>query len=219
MLGLGEVSKAEGTGGEVTVADAALLPGLQGKAATPPGGLYSCAAGEPVAVAGGKPLVTRVELDNGSRVLYLNYAAGQAGTRGLDGLILGDLLRSRGCVPSSDESADVYCHTYGVGPGNVAVLWARAPLEAFRFEYRGDIDQRLSYRSDVDVELRIAAAPGAWRTYDYLEGAESVVQADGRGLPYRLRGSCCALVYYGPDTAEWREWLQRVKAAPRPGEV
>jgi len=56
-----------------------------------------------------------------SRV-YLNYAAGQPGTRELDGKLTGALFALAGCAPTALDAAAAYCHTFDTGPDKAAVL-------------------------------------------------------------------------------------------------
>lgn len=219
LLGLGEITvggAAEGVVSQVSPGLAAAL--APGQAPSLPGGLYQTAQGEAVARIGDAALVTRAARPNGSVVYYLNYAAGQPETRQLDGAIVGRLLEQAVCARRASDADRVYCHTFEVAGGHAAVIWSRDACDRFRFEYRDDIEQRMPYRDGtVDVLLRLAVAGGTYRVYDFLADTESVGQAGADGLPVRLSGRTCALLYYGADTPEWQQAVARLKGSWRPG--
>ena len=108
----------------------------------------------------------------------------------------------------------MYCHTFDTGPGHVAVVWSRDACDRFAFEYRSDIVQRMNYADPaVSAVVSLAVPPGRYLTYDFLSRTE-VLQDAGNGLELELDGTSCALVYFGADTPQWREFLSRVRQAP-----
>jgi len=217
-LGLGTISTAPALVGQVTAAEGWTAGAVT--AGTPvslPGAAFACSAGTVLARVGEQPLVTQATRPNGSRVIYLNYAAGQAETRDLDRQLLRAALATAGVVPVT-PTPGVYCHAYKAGPGTVVLLWSLGACERFRFEYRGDIEQRLSYRDPAtDLAVRIAAPTGPCRVFDWLEQQEHVVAAPDGILTLTLQGRSCALYYYGPDTPACRSWTEALRRAPRPG--
>jgi hypothetical protein len=182
-----------------------------------PGNAFLCGAGTALATLGERPLVTEATRPNGSRVVYLNYAAGQAETRDVDRRLLRAALASAGVAPTT-PTPGVYCHTYTAGPGTVAVLWSLDACERFKFEYRGDIEQRLAYRDPkTAVAAQVTVPPGSYRVLDWLEQQELTTAAADGALTLGLQGRTCAVYYYGADTPEWRACLERARKTPLPG--
>lgn len=216
-LGLGVIRVAPASPGPLSAARGWAAAALRvGEALNPPGGFFQCSAGEPLASLGAQALVTEAPRANGSRVLYLNYAAGQAETRDLDRRLLGAALASAGVVPTT-ATPGVYCHTYAVGPGTVAVLWSVEACERFRFEYRNDVEQRLPYHDPaVNLTVQVTVPAGSYRVLDWLAQQERAASAPAGTLDLDLRGRSCAMYYYGPDTPAWNACLERARQAPLP---
>ena len=217
-LGLGEISAAPASAGQVTTAAGWTAAALAaGGTVNLPGATFLCGAGIALATVGERPLVTEAARPNGSRVVYLNYAAGQAETRDLDRRLLKAALATAGVAPTT-ATPEVYCHTYQAGPGTVAVLWILDACERFTFEYRSDIEQRLAYRDPkTAVAVQVTVPAGAYRVLDWLERQEQVATAPEGALSLGLQGRSCALYYFGPDTPDWRAYLDAVRKAPLPG--
>jgi hypothetical protein len=218
-LGLGEISTGAALAADpLTTADGWTARALAvGRTVKLPGPLFQCSAGTPLATLGTQALVTTATRANGSRVVYLNYAAGQPETRDVDQQLLRAALASAGS-PATTVTPGVYCHTYAVGAGTVAVLWSTAACERFKFEYRGDIEQRLAYRDPaVDIAVQVSVPAGSYRVLDWLEQQEQVSAAAEGTLTLKLQGRSCALYYFGPDTAAWQASLEGLRQAPLPG--
>lgn len=218
-LGLGTLSTAPAAAvSPVTAAEGWAAAALAvGTPVSLPGAAFACTAGTALAKAGERALVTEATRPNGSRVVYLNYAAGQAETRDLDRSLLRAALATAGVVPVT-PTPGVYCHTYQAGPGMVVVLWSLGACERFHFEYRNDIDQRLAYRDPAtDVAVRIAVPAGPCRVLDWLDRQEQMVAAPDGALTLALQGRSCALYYIGPDTPAFQSWTEPRRQAPRPG--
>ncbi|NCO42511.1 MAG: hypothetical protein AUJ96_01650 [Armatimonadetes bacterium CG2_30_66_41] len=74
----------------------------------------------------------------------------------------------------------------------------------------------MAYRdAAVEVPVRVAAAPGTYRLYDFFADTEELRTAEAGGLSLSLRGRSCALLYFGADTAEWRARLVEIRDAAK----
>jgi hypothetical protein len=217
-LGLGEISAGGTLNGSVTTAREWTAEALTvGDAVRVPGAAFRSGEGRVLAEVGGQVLVTEAQRANGNRVVYLDYAAGQPETQELDRGLLRAALASAGCTAVTDTPG-VYCHTYKAGPGAVAVLWSVTACARFKFEYRGDIEQRMTYRDDsVAVAVRVRTPEGRYRVLNWLGQDETVTTTEDGTLPLDLTGRSCAVHYFGPDTPEWQTYPERVRKAPRPG--
>ena len=92
-------------------------------------------------------------------------------------------------------------------------VWSKT---AFRQQYRYEDLMYKDVVAGADVRAEIAVAKdGVYRVYRPLANREELVTAAGGRLPLALGDAFCELFYYGEDTAEYRAFLETVKAERR----
>jgi len=176
------------------------------------GGLFGLSGeGRRLVLTDAGPLVSEVHRLNGSRLVYLHYAAGQHETEQLDRTLLTAILSDTVNVQPAAGSA--YVHTYRIPHGAVTVLYDKGTCEAFHFVYDRR-KQRFPYNApDVRCSICLSVrAATAYRIYDFLGDRERVTNSGPKGvLTLGLSGVSCALVYHGQDTPEWRETIASLR--------
>ena len=183
---------------------------------------WAPAGGKVLATVGSKPLVTRLDRADGSRIIYCHLRfqlLPEELKQKLTAAIAAELALPQLALPV--EKRPALAHVYNFAAGNAAVvLWDRARLEAngYYAGYRSKEEwakmSRFTYHnSGANGAVRLLRAePGRYRILALPSGREFTVENQPDGMLLELDNRLCELFLVGRDTPEWQAKLGLVKA-------
>jgi hypothetical protein len=178
---------------------------------------------EVLATVNGKPLVSRLQSADGSVIVYLHVRLNllEDSMKQAVTTLIADTLDLPRLAKPTDKTALLHAYKLPEDGVTAAILWDKKALEA-RGYYAGyrpanewSVDNRYNYNMPgADGAVRyIVPAPGDYRVYQFVAGKESVVTADeDLTITLALDNQLCDLFYVAPDTAQWQEKLEEIKA-------
>lgn len=176
----------------------------------------------------GSPLLSCLERGNGSRVYYVHSPLQSLSSLDKQNVMahLSENLPLPHLTVASDDSAVVA--RYDCGKYQTAVLWNRALVSAVdgkvvknwhkdKWQWKRQFYDPAAYlfryvQPGAFCETGIPVSRnGKWRVFYFLADREIIVESVNRVLPLKLSDALTDILYFAPDTPEFRIELEKIK--------
>lgn len=159
----------------------------------------------------GLPLISRLDLPNGSRIFYIHARLASTSQREDESefsiKLLAETMKLAQIAPEAEAGSDISIHLYDVPGGKSAVLWGlnELPQENAR--------NYLRLKAHTPYPVAFLAEPNSdYLFYDVFQDRITEVNTGAEGRIHVTMFSCCEVYYYGKrEDKTFLKTIQKVR--------